>query len=101
MTVEASGPAITLCAKRSAVATASPEANAVAADGKAVPSAATRRLWSDIETAKNRPVASLKLSRWLVPAGLKMSVDTGHTGGAPSALERYDPANTSTNDAFS
>jgi hypothetical protein len=32
--------------------------------------------------------------------GLKMSVDASRTNGAPSALERYAPSNTSTKEPF-
>src|ERR1035438_6338593 len=60
--------------RRNAVFTPSPVANAVAAAGKAAQSKATRRLGSEIETARKRPLGSKKLSRWVVPAGLKISI---------------------------
>jgi hypothetical protein len=102
MTKEESGPGTAHCrAKRSAVATESPEEKALAATGREVPSAAMRRLWREIDTAKNRPIGRVKLSRCIVRAGLKITVEGAQTGGAPSAVERYDPESTKTNDAFS
>jgi hypothetical protein len=67
------------CTRRRAVADACSETTVIATDGKASPWAAMWRASSEIEIAKKRPLASAKLSRCVVPAGLKIMVDRGQT----------------------